>query len=391
MHDSIPFLHPFDSRGERALLRQSRAALANTARLLLLAGIACSSLVAQELLAVTPGGFAAAMTQDGSQRRIVGATGLPNFEAMAELGGVFYAAGGIGGPNWLARIDPITGDATVLTQTLPHTVRGLSHRPGHNELYAVVAPTLQPMRLVRILLPSLAVVDVGSTGRFGLTALHHDGSALFTWDTTSGLMRLDETFGLATDVNPVIGTQGRDVEFLTRSDSGKLLGGNTQLFEIFETVGIATQLGPNGTTEMHGAEPRDGLAQPFGTGCPTPQVPFATMQVTGPLVIASSMQWSSTRHGQNAIGALIVGLSTTSTNGLPLPLDLDPLLGTSGCDLLVSTELLRPAVADQFGAFIDAMPLPPVFGGVLHFQVVALDQVPGGFSLSNAVTVRIPF
>lgn len=387
LHAPIRFL----AQRERRSSRHLHAALAAAARLLLLAGLVCSSLVAQEMLALTPGGFATAMTQGGSAHRTVGPTGLPNFEAMAQLGGVFYAAGGIGSTNWLAEIDPITGDATVLTQSLPHPVRGLSHRPGSNELYAIVAPTLQPMRLVRILLPSLTIVNVGSTGRFGLTALHHDGSTLFTWDTTAGLMRLDETFGFATDVNPVIGTQGRDIEYLTRRDDGQLVGGNTQLYSIAGTVGIAVPLGPPSPFELHGAEPRKGLAQPFGAGCAAAHAPTSTMQVFGPLVVASSMQWSSHQHAQHALGALIVGLSTTSANGLPLPLDLDPLLGTAGCDLLVSTELLRPAVADDVGSFVDDMPLPPVFGGVLHFQVVAFDPVPGGLSLSSAVTVRMPF
>jgi hypothetical protein len=69
---------------------------------------------------------------------------------------------------------------------------------------------------------------------------------------------------------------------------------------------------------------------------------------------------------------------------------IHPVLGTVGCDLLVSPDLPLLAQADGTGRFSLSFTLPPVFGGVVHFQLAALEAVPGGMSFTNGVSVQMP-
>lgn len=60
---------------------------------------------------------------------------------------------------------------------------------------------------------------------------------------------------------------------------------------------------------------------------------------------------------ENANAIFIVGISSSTWNGLPLPFDLSPL-GAKGCSLLAAPNLLAPAVTDAAGSAKITLNLP---------------------------------
>jgi len=73
---------------------------------------------------------------------------------------------------------------------------------------------------------------------------------------------------------------------------------------------------------------------------------------------------------------LINGVSNTTWGPVPLPLDLSGA-GASGCNLLVSFDLISPAVSDAGGAASVRIPLPNdsrLLGFKLHGQWMTVDK-----------------
>ena len=89
---------------------------------------------------------------------------------------------------------------------------------------------------------------------------------------------------------------------------------------------------------------------------------------------------------------MVLGLSTSVHQGLPLPLSLDPLLGTSGCTLYTSIEYsaiaFTPPNAPATLSFAFGL-APGAAGAVFHMQHACFEPVSGGLSWSNAVTLHI--
>jgi hypothetical protein len=90
------------------------------------------------------------------------------------------------------------------------------------------------------------------------------------------------------------------------------------------------------------------------------------------------------------LAAQVIGFSNQNSTAGPLPLPLDPLLGTVGCRLLVSMDLNQLAITDAQGRATFSLFLPPPISGLIfHLQHAAFDPVPGGLSWSDAITVRM--
>lgn len=351
---------------------------------------------AQELIALDFQGNAHGIDVNTGQPRLIGPTGVAFCNSMATHDRVLYATSRASalGSHRLVTVDPITAQATVRFGNLGVDLRGLCSHDGANELFGIAdGPTDQ---LVRIDLATGVVTAVGSTGLTGIQALDDGGAVgfLFGWDVNLGLVRIDIATGAATDVNPSLGTQGADIQFLTTvtTDNDTLcFGGRTTLYAVNRLTGAVTAVGGGGLADLRGAERHRGVATPFGLGCATTVTSHAALLTKSDLLPGVTAAFTSSQHEPNCIGILVVGLSNVDYSGLALPLDVDPLFGTSGCDLLVSPDLLIPVLANGAGLLARPFTLLTIPGFVLHFQYAALEAVPGGFSFSSGLTVQTPF
>lgn len=353
-------------------------------------------LPAQELIAVNFAGDAYGVDILTGQPRFVAATGVTACNAMALRSGVLYAgARAANGNQQFVAIDPITAQATVLVPNFGFDLRGLCHDVSTDVTFGVVdTPTAD--RLVRIDVATGVVTDIGSTGMTGIQALAADGSvgSVLGWDVNLGLVRVNTTTGVATDVVPALGAQGANIQFLvvvTDNSGSRLLGGNSALFEIHRFTGVITPIGSGGLADLRGAEVHRGRATPFGSGCLTATGASATISAKNDFLPLANVSFLSPGHAPDTVGLLLVGLSNTAYQGIPLPLDVDPIFGTSGCDLLVSPDLQILTIGAANGLLAQSFQLLSIPGFVLHCQFLTLEAVPGGFSFSSGLTVQTPF
>ncbi|MCU0866529.1 MAG: hypothetical protein MUC36_22315 [Planctomycetes bacterium] len=217
-----------------------------------------------------------------------------------------------------------------------------------------------------------------------------NGDILAAVLTANRLIRVDSA-GNVTDLAPpgtVAGPNALDID----RDGNLLVGGTAgRLFRV-DYDGTATLVATNAspTTNVAGlaVAKASGFAMPFGTRCNATSG-LATLSATGPYAAGAPFSTTSIRHAPSSIGLWIAGLSNTSYNGLPLPLSLDALLGTSGCFLNVSADVTVVALADAAGTMTFPLTAPASFAGQrLFVQHTALEPVPGGFSFSNGVCLQ---
>jgi hypothetical protein len=73
--------------------------------------------------------------------------------------------------------------------------------------------------------------------------------------------------------------------------------------------------------------------------------------------VGDPLRVSLTLAKQNSIAVMIVGDSTVSWSGVPLPLDLAPY-GAPGCSLHVSVALLTSSATNAAGRSETTLPIP---------------------------------
>ncbi|MEZ6038776.1 MAG: hypothetical protein R3F29_14945 [Planctomycetota bacterium] len=289
--------------------------------------------------------------------------------------------------SWeLATIDPATGNATVVGPS--GDLRGMAWHQG--QMFAVRQGADD---LVTIDLASGVETMVGTIGFTGVQSLCSCDGQLYAWDVNAGLLRIDAGTGAATDVDPGYGTNGASVQWLARRADGLLVGGNVAVYTIDPNTGVPTAIGGSGLSDMRGAEPLQDYVRNFGSGCDG-----AGGQVTSSASIGggvgAQLTLQSTNHAANAIGMVVFGISSTESNGLPLPVSVDPVFGTSGCTLYVSLDVsLLVLTSATFPATLDLqVPILATWPGAsLLVQHAVLENVPGGLSLSDAVAVQFGF
>ena len=143
----------------------------------------------------------------------------------------------------------------------------------------------------------------------------------------------------------------------------------------------------NGITVVGGG----GYGRPFGSACSAAAGP-ATLRASGAFRTGQTLTLASSNHAANTVGVLVLGLSNTTWLATPLPLLLDPLLGTSGCSLHVSGDVTSAGVAGAASPadLVFSLPLAPAFAGQRFFaQHVGLEPVAGGLSWSNGLAFAI--
>lgn len=139
-------------------------------------------------------------------------------------------------------------------------------------------------------------------------------------------------------------------------------------------------------------EPLSASVAPLGSGCGgslgTPAL-TSTPPVLGQIVTATCSNLPSGTYAW-----LLLGLSATSWNGIPLPFALDGL-GMVGCTARVSVDVAVGGAASG-SVFTVGFPLsadPAIAGTRLHLQTLALDATanPSGAIVSNALTLTIGY
>jgi hypothetical protein len=357
-------------------------------------GLLSQSLLAQDLIGVT---FA------GAVLRLDGATGavttLANgqagknclaFDNQNRLWTTVRSGSSPAFQYHLARIDPFTG-----AETLPFgnanvgDLRAMCQRALDGSLLAVREATPSD-ELVRIDTTTGAVTVIGPTGFTGIQGLDATSAGLRAWDVNAGVLLVNVNSGTCTDPFPSVGGPGGALQFLASDTANdRKYVGRDALFELNTVTGTTTPVVQfAGAPDLRGVEFLSSRAQPFGQPCAgTGGDVFLALNT--PFGAGGTATFVSTHHAPGAIGIQILGLDDSSYAGLPLPLDLDPLLGTDDCSLLVSADFTQIGLAQPNGLLAIAVAIPASAAFTQFFvQHAALEPVPGGFSFSWALRVR---
>ena len=333
-----------------------------------------SMLAAQDMVAVSwSGGVYAIDSYAGTQTYL--GMGLMGQNALArDSQGVLWSTERAGTQYSLTTVDPVAGTATVAWPFVD--VRGLANAGG-GMLYGVQQGGADTLVLID---PSTGQSTViGSIGFTGVQALTFMNGVLYGWDVNFELLLIDPVTGAGIDVSPVSLGIGSGVQWLAQRGDGKLVGGNNALYEIDVTTGTATTIG-TGFTDLRGAEPWQQSIHNFGSGCY--QVSSTAMINAGP---NPRLSVRSLNHDANSLGLVIFGVSSTSTGGLPLPVSIDPIFGTTGCTLYVSLDVTVGSVTSSATPATLDVQIPILSswrGQSLMVQHAVLENVPGGVSLS---------
>ncbi len=220
------------------------------------------------------------------------------------------------------------------------------------------------------------------------------GEALATVLTVNRVIRIASGGGV-TNVCPsgsVPGPNALDIDH-----NGDLIagGGTGQVYRIPRAGGtpvfLVNNTSPNGNVNGIAVVGGRGYGRPYGDAC-NAAFGLATLRASGAFRVGQTITMTSINHAANSPGVLVLGLSNTNYLGNPLPLLLDPLLGTSGCSLLASGDVTFAGTAGNVGPanLSFSLLLPPSFGGQRFYaQHVGLEVVAGGLSWSNGLAFEI--
>jgi hypothetical protein len=344
-----------------------------------------TSVAAQDMIGVSWSGQIYAFDSFTGAINLLGA-GLPgqNASARDDHGMMWSTATG----STLSVLDPLQPNASVVLPSLTADLRGLANGGGQF-LWGIENGAVD--MLVRIDKLSGAKTTVGQTGFTAIEALESFNYALYAWDTSQGLLLVNTQSGTATDINPAIGGAGIQIQWLCTRSDGKLIGGNTAIYEINPTTGATTFVASLSGVDLRGANAWQSFTRPFGTSC---NGAFGSAQLTATVTgtFPKLVTVRSNNHAANAAGATIFGLSITNSGFGALPLQMDPFLGTSGCTLYVSMHANALGLTTTGpNAMLDVQFSFPLVNDLFVFYVqhVVLEPVAGGLSFSNAAIVQL--
>ena len=239
-------------------------------RLPALLALCAAPLLAQaDILGVSFAGRVFDIASGSGAATVINASG-PSFNSLASDGTTFWSVVSNGGQ--LATINPSTGVATlgpILSGVVDEiSIRGLAYFGG--SLYAIQntggAGSIGPDSLYRVDPNTGAATLLGATGASGIQALAADASGqLYGWDIGLGLMTINSTTGLATDVSANVGASF-ELQALSFSSTGVLYGARDSLVTIDTATGVQTLvavISGVGTPDIRGIE--------FTTSVPEPQ------------------------------------------------------------------------------------------------------------------------
>jgi len=359
----------------------------NSLRILPLSILSLTTIgAAQDLIGVNFTGQAVLINSRTGVGSVLGTTSKTGHNAMARSGRSLIvneiSGTGTSAQHFLDVLDEQLGSASRSVQVTAD-LRGLATSQPF-QLMGIAQATPSDT-FVQVDLFNGTVTPRGPTGFGSVQALALHQGSFYAWDLTAGLLKINLQTGAATDVNQNVGTGGAAIQFLTSMSDGRLLGGMDSLYSIDAATGIATLIGSGGYSDVRGAAERFGSAVAFGTGCSG-----IGLKVSGVPKPGNFLTSTSIAHTANAAGVVMLGFSNTVSQGLTLPLNLDPLLGTAGCSLLVSPDFSFQLAANNVGVMAFQFQLTGATNGMIfHMQHAAFHQAPGGLAFTNGVTVRV--
>ncbi len=285
----------------------------------------------------------------------------------------------------LISIDPTNGSGTVRSGVVPD-VRGLAAEADGSFFAVVNVGAVNPNNELWHISTTGFSYRVGNIGYPGLQGLTSVGGALYGFDLPAfgvgvGLVRIDRVTGVATDVNPNIGSPGFDIQFLATRADGKVFGGRDQLYEIDVTTGAYTLIGGGGYLDVRGADFVPcalGYAIACrGSGSVGPELSAPTCFRGG-----QSASLRVDRGLGGAPGVLLIGQSQTSAHFL-------------GCNIVVGNlfpvtlPLTLGGSGTGSGSWLQSFGIPSGPAATLTFQVGLLDAgAAQGLAMTNCVWIR---
>jgi hypothetical protein len=223
------------------------------------ASFTLSSPSAGKLIGVNIDGLVVSIYQATGIGTTIGNCGFVVNSLAKDNSGTLFSASG----TKLITINPTTG-AGIQVATLnfgadPPDVRGLAFSPD-NVLYAVVngypqtVPGIGPDHLYTVNVSTGVGTLVGDTGMMSVQSIDFSpAGVLYGWDVGKGLITINTTTGVATDVNPSVGAAA-DIQGIVFGPDGTLYGACNALYKIDVATGDTTLVGAGGYTDIRGLE-----------------------------------------------------------------------------------------------------------------------------------------
>jgi hypothetical protein len=258
---------------------------------------------------------------------------------------------------------------------------------GNDELYAMEFQ-VNGYQLSRIHKSTGARTVIGNTGEAIHGMAMHQG-VLYAYGANSGLGTIDPMTGEFTDAGPFGGNS--NIQWLAVRPDGQLIGGGYGFYTIDTQSGATVNYSPGNPTANLAGVQASGMALPFGSGCEGIELRANGQLTAGSLLTTHSVGYPSTGAVVGMAGVMIIGSSNTSHNNIPLPIDLDPLLGTTGCSLYVSVDVT--AINFTTGSTAPSLFFPFTLPAGLANRTIYLQHAGFDFTgasyWSNALRVRI--
>ncbi len=286
-------------------------------------------------------------------------------------------------------INPVNG-----SETQPFGVancgdlRGLAMDLNSNNLFAIRNNAVAD-ELVHVNTTTGAITLVAATGFTGIQALDTTPNGPKAWDLNLGMLNVFYATGATSDPFPAIGGPATLQYMATNPADGKTSVGRGTLYELNRATGATTlQVAIAGNPDLRGLEFTTSRAIFIGNGCNGANGPVS-MSLMNPFAAGGTMSSASLNHQPGCAGVMVLGASRDLWGTIPLPMDVDPLLGTSGCSLYVSADVTTTVIASATGVMFGSFVVPPSLAFLqFHVQHVALEPVPGGLSFSRGMSVR---
>jgi hypothetical protein len=214
------------------------------------------------LLGVGPGVYRIAKTGHGT---LIGQCATGALNSLADRNGVYYSAA-VSNPadnltDKLVTVDGVDGHCTVVHAITfaseQASIRGLAFAgaglfainngggPGSIDGIDGLYKINQTTGRARL---------IGTTGMTGIQGLEFAYQTMYGWDVNVGLVTIDRTTGVATDVNPSVGGS-QDIQTLRQGPNGLLYGARDHLYKVDRVTGAITLVGsgdPDGYTDLRG-------------------------------------------------------------------------------------------------------------------------------------------